>query len=150
MSDLSANGLLVIFAIVCVLLIIKAQVLGAATAATRGKLKKFITQEDANWLGGDYVSVDDELAQRLFRAQRNDLENLLPFFIGGTLYIQSGATTSIGIAYICVFLLARYLHTFAYLKRKARLRRDAYTLGWAMTIIMSLHAAAAMLLATLM
>ena len=141
MSSLSSGALLAVFAVVCALLVLKAQVLGAATAATRGKLKKFINPEDAVWLGGEHVNPDDERVQRIFRAHRNDLENLLPFFVGGTLYILSGAATTAGAAYFGVFLLARYAHTFAYLKQKARLRRDAFTLGWLITIVMSIHAA---------
>lgn len=141
MSSLSSGALLAVFAVVCALLVLKAQVLGAATAATRGKLKKFINPEDAVWLGGEHVNPDDERVQRIFRAHRNDLENLLPFFVGGTIYILSDAATTAGAAYFGVFLLARYAHTFAYLKQKARLRRDAFTLGWLATIVMSIHAA---------
>jgi uncharacterized MAPEG superfamily protein len=141
MSSLSSNALSAFFAVACALLVLKAQVLGAATAATRGGLKKFINPEDAAWLGGEHVNPDDERVQRIFRAHRNDLENLLPFFVGGTLYILSGAATTAGAAYFGVFLLARYAHTFAYLKQKARLRRDAFTLGWLVTIVMSIHAA---------
>jgi prostaglandin-E synthase 1 len=141
MFNLSSHVLLAVFSVVCALLVLKAQVLGAATAATRGKLKKFINPEDAAWLGGEHVNPDDERVQRLFRAHRNDLENLLPFFAGGALYILSGATATAGVTYFVVFLLARYAHTFAYLKRKARLRRDAFTVGWLITIVLSLHAA---------
>ncbi len=141
MSSLSSGALLAVFAAVCALLVLKAQMLGAATAATRGKLKKFINPEDAVWLGGAHVNPDDERVQRMFRAHRNDLENLLPFFVGGTLYILSDAASTTGAAYFGVFLLARYAHTFAYLKQKARMRRDAFTLGWLVTTAMSIHAA---------
>lgn len=149
MFILSGSALLSVFAVVCALLVLKAQFLGAATAATRGRLKKFINPEDAVWLGGEHVNPDDERVQRIFRAHRNDLENLLPFFVGGTLYILSGAATTAGAAYFGVFLLARYAHTFAYLKQKARLRRDAYTLGWLVTIVISIHAAWASLVSVL-
>ncbi len=145
MSSLSSGALLAVFAVVCALLVLKAQMLGAATAATRGKLKKFINPEDVVWLGGEHVNPDDERVQRMFRAHRNDLENLLPFFAGGTLYILSGAASTVGAAYFGAFLLARYAHTFAYLKQKARMRRDAFTLGWLVTIAMSIHAASASL-----
>ncbi len=148
MSNLSVSVLTAIFAVVCALLIVKAQVLGAATAATRGKLKKFLNPEDAAWLGGEHVTPDDELVQRIARAHRNDLENLLPFFIGGALYLYAGATTAVGAVYFALFLLARSAHTYAYLKQKARMRRNTFTLGWLITIAMSVHAAwAALILA---
>jgi glutathione S-transferase len=127
---------------------LKAQILAAATAATRGKLKKFINEEDAQWLGGEQVNPDDERVQRIFRAHRNDLENFLPFFAGGALYLASGASATVGIIYFCTFLLARCGHTYAYLKQKAKLRRDAFTAGWLVNIVMSLHAAAAILTKT--
>ena len=141
MFNLSANTLLAIFAVVCALLVLKAQILGAVTAATRLKLKKFNNQEDAAWLDGEHVNPDDERVQRIFRAHRNDLENLLPFFMGGTLYLVTGAPTTAGAAYFSLFLLARYAHSYAYLNQRPKLRRNAYTLAWLVTIVMSIHAA---------
>ena len=141
MFNLSANTLLAIFAVVCALLVLKAQILGAVTAATRLKLKKFNNQEDAAWLDGEHVNPDDERVQRIFRAHRNDLENLLPFFMGGTLYLVTGAATTAGAAYFSLFLLARYAHSYAYLNQRPKLRRNAYTLAWLVTIVMSIHAA---------
>lgn len=141
MLSLSGNTLLVVFTAVSALLVLKVQILGAATASTRGKLKKFINQEDADWLEGEHVSSDDEHVERIFRAHRNDLENLLPFFIGGMLYLLTGASTVAGATYFGLFLLARYTHTYAYLGRRATLRRNAYTLGWLVVIVMSVHAA---------
>ena len=129
------------FAVVCTLLVLKAQILGAATAATRGKLKRFLNAEDAAWLGGAHVSPDDESVQRIFRTHRNDLENLLPFFISGWLYTVSGGPLMLGEVYFAVFLLARYAYSFAYLTQKPRLRRDTYTIGWLVTIVMGVHAA---------
>lgn len=130
-----------VFAAVCALLVLKAQILGAATAATRGKLKKFLNPEDAAWLGGMHANPDDELVQRIFRVHRNDLENLLPFFVSGALYLASGGSPAAGMAYFGTFLIARYMHSYAYLARKPRLRRDSYTVGWLVTIVMAIHAA---------
>ncbi len=141
MSGPPGGALWAVFAVVSALLVLKAQLLAAATAATRGKLKKFINPEDADWLGGEHVNPDDERVQRLFRAHRNDLENLLPFFLGGMLYVLSGASAAVGIGYFGLFALARYAHSYAYLTRRARLRRDAFTAGWLVTIGMSIHAA---------
>ena len=132
--------LLVAYTSTAVLLILKASVLAAATASKRGSLKLFINEEDAEWLKGRYVAGDDERVHRLFRAHRNDLENLLLFFAAGSLYLASGAATIPGVVYCVVFALARFTHTYAYLTRKARLRRDAFTLGWLVNIVMSVHA----------
>jgi prostaglandin-E synthase 1 len=149
MSSLSGSTLLAVFAIVCMLLVLKSQILGAATAAVRGKRQKFINREDAAWLGGEHVAADDEPVQRIFRAHRNDLENLLPFFIGGMMYLFSGASAAAGMVYFGLFLLARYTHTYAYIRQRPKLRRNAFTGGWLITIVMSVHAAWATLLTAL-
>ncbi len=51
MPGLANNPLFVEFTTVCVLLMLKAQMLAAATAATRGKLKKFINARQGCWNG---------------------------------------------------------------------------------------------------
>lgn len=79
------SALLFGYGIVVFLLVAKAQLLGAATAATRGKLKQFVNKEDADWLGGAHLDCDSDEVQRIFRAHRNDLEALLPFAIVGSL-----------------------------------------------------------------
>jgi glutathione S-transferase len=121
--------------------VLKAQILGAATAAPRGKLKKFLNQEDAAWLNGVHSNPDDERVQRIFRAHRNDLENLLPFFVSGMLYLSSGGSVVFGATYFGIFLVARYAYSYAYLASRPRLRRDTYTVGWLVTIFVGVHAA---------
>ena len=141
---------LTIFAVACALLVIEAQILGTATAWTRGKvMQKHINKEDSVWLGGEHVSVDDERVQRIFRAHRNDLENLLPFFIGGMLCLLCNVSPMAATLYFIIFVLARYAHTFAYLTARARLRRDAYATGWLVTLVMSVHAAGSALAASM-
>ena len=55
------------------------------------------------------------------------------------MYLASGASAGAGIAYCGVFLLARLAHTFAYLSRQPRLRRDAFTLAWLTNSAMGAH-----------
>lgn len=140
------GALVAFFAAVCVIELVKAQFLGAVTAANRGKLKMFINAEDARWLGGQAVARDHERVRRLFRAHRNELENLVPFFIGGSLYLLSAASPAIGAAYFSLFLIARSFHTFAYLTQRARMRRDSFAAGWLVTIALAMHSAAALIL----
>ncbi len=132
--------LFAVFGITVILLSIKALFLGTATAATRGKLKSFLNPEDAAWLGGAHVNVDPEAVARLGRAQRNDLENLLPFFVCGLLYLLAGGQARAGYIYCGVFLVSRTLHTIAYLNARAMLRRNAYTFSFLVTVILGAHA----------
>lgn len=133
--------LLMVFGITVVLLSLKALLLGTATAATRGRLMSFINAEDAKWLGGAHVCADPEAVARLKRAHRNDLENLLPFFICGLLYVLAGGQALAGYIYCGVFLISRMLHTIAYLLARPMLRRNAYTFAFLMIVIVGVHAA---------
>ncbi len=137
--------LFTVFGLVTLALSLKALMLGVATAATRGRLKQFLNAEDAQWLGGAHVNPDPEQVARIGRAHRNDLENLLLFAICGALYVVSGASQLAGLAYCGLFLLARLLHTFAYLTRRPLLRRNAYTLGFLVIAVMSVHGAGALI-----
>lgn len=134
------------FGLVVLVLGLKALVLGATTAATRGRLKQFLNAEDAQWLKGAHVNPDPEPVARLGRAHRNDLENLLLFAIAGALYVASGASQLAGLVYCGLFLIARLLHTFAYLASRPHLRRNAYTLGFLVIAVMSVHSAVGLVL----
>jgi len=138
--------LFTVFGLVVLTLGLKALMLGAATAATRGRVKQFINAEDAEWLKGAHVNPDVEPVARIGRAHRNDLENLLLFATSGTLYVASGASQLAGLIYCGLFLAARLLHTLAYLSGWARFRRSAYTLGFLVIAAMSVHAGIALVI----
>lgn len=133
--------LLEIFGLTTIALALKALFLGTFTAATRGKLKSFLNVEDAAWLDGAHVNPDPEAVARFGRAHRNDLENLLPFFVCGAFYVVSGGPLWIGAFYCGAFLIGRVLHTIAYLCARPKLRRNAYTIGFLVIAIMAVHAA---------
>lgn len=130
-----------VFGMTTILLSLKALFLGTMTAAMRGKLKSFVNAEDAAWLGGRCVTSDLEAVARFGRAHRNDLENLLPFFVCGLLYVLSGGPALAGYIYCGVFLFSRILHTTAYLGARPMLRRNAYTFGFLVIVTMGAHAA---------
>ncbi|MEM8797209.1 MAG: MAPEG family protein [Pseudomonadota bacterium] len=138
--------LFAVFALVLALLIVKAQVLAVSTALTRKSLMTFVIPEDAEWLGGDHTPTDLPKVRRIFRAHQNDLEALLPFFIGGTLYLASGAPELIGILYFVAFALARFAHSFAYLTKRPALRRNAFATAWLLNIVIAVHACGVILL----
>ena len=133
-----------LFAVLLVLCL-KALLLGMATAAMRGKSKSFMNQEDAEWLGGAHNPVDPDHIGRIGRAHRNDLENLLLFAITGGIVLLLGAAPLAITIYALGFLLARLLHTLAYLKAMPLLRRNAYTLGFVIIIAQAVHSAVVML-----
>jgi len=137
--------LFTVFGLVILTLSLKALLLGAATAATRGRLKQFLNAEDAQWLKGAHVNPDPEVVARIGRAHRNDLENLLLFTTAGGLYVAVEGPQLAGLVYCGLFLIARLLHTIAYLTARPLLRRNAYTLGFLVIVAMSAHAAVALI-----
>lgn len=148
MSHLPLDPLLfTVFGLTVLVLGLKALVLGAATAATRGQLKQFLNAEDARWLKGEHVNPDLEKVARIGRAHRNDLENLVLFTSAGALYVAGGASPPIGLVYCGLFLIGRLLHTYAYLAARPLLRRNAYTVGFLIIAVMSAHAVVALVLA---
>lgn len=134
-------ALFAIFALTGIILALKALFLGMATAATRGKLGQFLNAEDAAWLGGAHANPDAEQVARLGRAHRNDLENLLLFALVGPIYLLVGGSSLAGFVYSGAFLIARLLHTLAYIGHRPMLRRNAYTVGFLVILAMSTHAA---------
>jgi len=139
MIDIANSPLFLVFAVVLILETLKTLGLGTATALRRQKTSRYINPEDAKWLGGEAVEVDHPDAARMFRAQRNNLENLVPFSLLGILYIIIGANLYAGIVYFTLFFMGRIAHTYAYLSEKPKFRRDAYSLGWLSCVLMSIH-----------
>ena len=134
------NPLVFPFAAALVLLVFKAQLLGAATAATRGRLQQFVTQEDADWLGGVHAFPDAPEVRRLGRMHMNDLEALVPFAIVGALYVMSGASSTAGLVYFAAFPTLRIVHTLAYATKRPRLRRDSFASAWLLVFVIGSHA----------
>ncbi len=146
MTAISINPMLFTgIALIIILLSIKALFLGAATAATRGRLKSFLNAEDAAWLGGEHVDPDPETVARIGRAHRNDLENLLLFAVVASIFLLAGGSPVAGLVYGGIFLVMRVVHTIAYLGRRPMLRRNAYTGGFLIILVMSAHAVWAVL-----
>lgn len=143
MHQIIGTPVFTVFALVLIAESLKTLLLGTATAYTRGQLKLFLNQEDADWLGGSAVEVEHPGPARLFRAHRNNLENLVPFLaIGGT-YLASGASAAAGMVYFAGFFIARSVHTVAYLGKRPALRRNSYSLAWLLLILTGLHAGVA-------
>jgi uncharacterized MAPEG superfamily protein len=139
-SNLSGGLLVALVLSVCVLTL-KMLFLGVRTALARGSAKRFINREDTAWLGGETVSADIDTAARWRRAHHNDVENFVPFVALGSAYLLLGGSLYPGLAYVVLFTLARIAHTAAYLSHKARLRRDAYTAGFMVLVVMVIHVA---------
>lgn len=142
-SDLvGSSQLFMLFSIILIVESIKTLFLGTTAAFNRKIVGHFLNEEDATLLGGKAVEIDHATPGRFFRAQRNNIENLLPFLILGSLYLISGASMLSGAIYFSVFFLARLAHTFAYINKRPLLRRNTYATAWLAQIVIGIHAGA--------
>jgi len=128
------------YALSAAILAVQLILLAFYTGAVRAKSKRFINPEDS------VVSPGSKLAEaehpdvlRVQRAHSNALENALPFFVVGALYIATGATKSGAQAYCYTFLAARLLHSVAYLAGRQPFRTIFFSVGALATLGMAYH-----------
>jgi uncharacterized MAPEG superfamily protein len=122
-------------ALLCVLLM----VLAGWTGATRAIRKQFVIPEDKAVNKGALVEREHPDATRAIRAHMNAMENCVPFFVLGMLYVATGATKTGAQGYFFTFLGARVVHAIAYLTGKQPLRTIAFAVGVAAMFGMAFH-----------
>ncbi|XP_030566067.1 microsomal glutathione S-transferase 1 isoform X2 [Drosophila novamexicana] len=94
-------------------LVIKMLAMALLTAIQRFKTKTFANQEDL-MSPKLKVKFDDPNVERVRRAHRNDLENILPFFIIGLLYTLTNPNAFLAINLFRAVGIARIAHTLVY------------------------------------
>jgi uncharacterized MAPEG superfamily protein len=117
-------------------LALKMLVLASLTSRQRLRKKVFASPEDYATQGIAAKGERDADVERYRRAHRNDLENILPFFVVGAIYAATGPS-ALG-AWLCLpgFALARVLHTVFYLRGSMPQRTIAYGYGYLATLWM--------------
>jgi uncharacterized MAPEG superfamily protein len=134
-----------LYALCALILVLKMMVLSVYTGTLRMRKKVFASPEDYRFQGEAPSSRGDPDIERVRRAHRNDLENVLPFLVIAPLYVQSGASDA-G-AWICFvgFTTARILHTLFYLREAMPHRSLAHLAGFAIQLWMVISTAWALL-----
>jgi len=122
------------YAIACSVLVFKMFGVALMTAATRSRAKQFLNPEDAKVLGGADVAQEHPDVQRMLRMHRNDLENILPFFTVGLIFVLMGVSAFAAQVYFYTFTGARIAHTVTYMARLQPWRTIAFVLGQLCTI----------------
>ena len=112
------------YAIACSILVLKMAAAGILTAATRSRVKQFLNPEDARVLGGAGVMQEHPDVMRMLRMHRNDLENILPFFTVGLIFVLMGASAFGAQVYFYTFTAARIVHTITYVAKMQPWRND--------------------------
>lgn len=104
--------------------------LAFATPLLRTKRNVWLNEEDAKRFDGAVADVEHRDVGRVVRVHRNQLENFVPFFALGGLWIALGAPAGVGATLFATFTVARSAHVAFYLARKGRLRTASHTLSF--------------------
>ena len=126
MQELMAESSFRVYAAVSAILIIKMVLVAFTTVAIRAKTGGFHNNEDTK---DGSAPIPNDLADRLQRIHRNDLENILPFVALGLLYVLVGAPTSGIQIYGYTFITVRFLHTGAYFFKVSKARSLFFAIG---------------------
>lgn len=138
MKLLLANDAFDLFAVCYLILVLKMMALGSYTSLLRIRKRIFATAEDYAFQGLDPSIQIDEDVERVRRAHRNDLENVLPFFGAGLLYSLSDPSgTGAAISFVG-FAVARVLHGVFYVLSLQPWRTIAFGVGYVLLLWMAL------------
>jgi uncharacterized MAPEG superfamily protein len=130
-----------LWALSVLVLALKMLVLALLTSRQRLAKRVFASPEDYATQGIAEKAERDPDVERYRRAHRNDLENVLPFFVVGAIYAAT-QPSELG-AWLCLpgFALARVLHTVFYLRSAMPHRTLAYGYAYFATLWMILASA---------
>ncbi|XP_016985547.1 microsomal glutathione S-transferase 1 isoform X2 [Drosophila rhopaloa] len=94
-------------------LVVKMNLMSLLTAIQRFRYKIFPNQEDLFFKNLE-VKFDDPNVERVRRAHRNDMENILPYFIMSLIYISTNPNADVACNLFRVASVARIIHTLVY------------------------------------
>jgi len=123
-----------LYVVVYLLLALKMAAVGSYTSVLRIRRKVYATPEDYALQGMAVRTTRDEDIERVRRAHQNDLENILPFFVVGFLYLLTGPSYAAAAIYLIGYLVARTLHSVFYIASLQPYRTIAFTLGGILTL----------------
>src|ERR1043165_8262854 len=96
-----------LYVVVYLLLVLKMAAVGTYTSILRLGRNVYATPEDYALQGLARKTTVDEDIERVRRAHRNDLENILPFFVIGFLFVLTGPSYTAAAVYLIGYLVAR-------------------------------------------
>jgi uncharacterized MAPEG superfamily protein len=104
-----------LYALTSAILCLHLLLLAALTGTVRTKAKTFVNPEDARVTKGKLAPEDVDPVLRVRRAHLNAVENAVPYFVLGALYVASGCTKQGAVIYMWTFTVSRILHSVFYL-----------------------------------
>ena len=137
--DLLTDPVIRLYVIVYILLALKMAAVGTYTSILRIRRRVFATPEDYALQGMTTQATRDEDIERVRRAHQNDLENVLPFFIIGFLFLLTAPSLRGASIYLVGYFIARTLHSIFYIRGLQPHRTIAFSLGGVLTLAMIVH-----------
>ncbi|XP_058127623.1 microsomal glutathione S-transferase 1-like [Anopheles ziemanni] len=96
-------------------LTLKMLLMSPLTSVTRVRKMAFANPEDTNAVSRKLKpKLDDPDVERVRRAHQNDLENILPFFVIGFLYLLTDPAPFLAINLFRLVAASRIIHTLVY------------------------------------
>jgi glutathione S-transferase len=129
MQELAHNPAFLTYALTSTILGLHLLALALWTGSVRVMRRTWVNPEDARLNKGAEAEVDHADVQRVKRAHMNALENAIPFFVVGLLYVLTGASAMGAMIYFYTFLGARLLHSVFYLWGRQPFRTMMFGIG---------------------
>ena len=129
MPELLADPNVRLLALVDLLLVLKMVALGNYTSFLRLRRQVYATPEDYALRAATPPARTDADIERVRRAHRNDLENILPFFLVGFFFALTRPPWLAAEILFIGFAVARVLHSVFYIRAMQPHRTIAFTAG---------------------
>jgi uncharacterized MAPEG superfamily protein len=111
--------------------------LGYLTGKTRGSKKAVVNPEDVQvYRDAVVVEVEHPDVQRVKRAHLNLVENAVPFFVIGFLYVLTDPNILMARVLLLAFVASRFLHALFYLRGRQPFRAACFGAGMLLNCIM--------------
>src|SRR5580693_2467789 len=128
------------YALTTVILFFKMFAISIVQGIGRVNAKQFVTAEDARFFAHAPPAPDEApIVKRAAMAWRNDLENIPIFLFLGLIYVTLGIWPEGAYIYFSIFVIARILHTVAYLRGMQPARTIFYAIGIIICVILSIQ-----------
>jgi glutathione S-transferase len=128
------------YALTTVILFFKMLANSVVQGTGRANTKTFVTAEDARFFAQAPPAPDEApIVKRAQMVWRNDLENIPIFLFLGLIYVTLGCSPEGAYIYFTIFIVARILHTVAYLNGWQPWRTIFFTFGMIVCVALSIN-----------
>jgi len=128
------------YALTTVILFFKMFAISIVQGLGRVNAKQFVTAEDARFFAHAPPAPDEApIVKRAQMAWRNDLENIPIFLLVGLIYVTLGCWPKGAFIYFTIFVVARILHTVAYLNGWQPWRTIFFTFGMVACVALAIQ-----------